>query len=242
MRAATLLGRRASGPSSISAERQALADAIGPAQAEADELAAASAALQPAIERIWAAEGAVRTAEEGLVTARANASAEVTTALLAGQVAPPVSLREARSRVLDAEDAVDNARAVRGEIEARLSQARTGLQAHKLDRAVAAVMAAEGAERGKHLGQQLIRLQRDMMTVVDELRWLVASGAVAVVEAPGGSFGRPVDRDVDKALTRLVVVNPEWDALIPQPPPRQGWVDAVAALSEDARAPLPTAG
>ena len=234
--------KRAPSLPDLTPERRAVAGAQAAAHAEAAERAAAEAAMQPAIAAVWAAQRAVEVAEGDLAAARSQCAGDAATALMDGAPATPVSLRAARNALLDAEDALDVSRAVRAEVESRLARANEKWAGEKLDKAITTVIATEGAARAKWLAGELTRLQREMMAAADELRWLVANGAVPVVDTPGFSFGRPLDPDLASALTRLEVVNPKWDALIGEPAPRRRWINAMAALQTDATTPLPSTG
>jgi hypothetical protein len=226
----------------VSPERAALARAVMDADTAAVVRNSAIAAEEPAKEAVWAAERALKAAQEALVAAKADAAGQAADALVGNVVTLPVSLKQARAAVMEAEDHLEFVITARDALnERRYDKDGTVQKTNwKLDEAVDAVIRAEARDRAKSLAADLVRLHKETAAKADELMWLIKFGALPVVES-GALSGQAADDAVREALNRM---DPHyrhngWGVLLSRPSPSDAWIDARAALKTNASAELP---
>ena len=100
---------RKQSPPSRTPQRQALADAIA-AHTEAEQhLAAIKQALESSTSAIFAAERAVKAAESAIEEAKKNAATHLVATMLNTAGTPPITVKAARSTLLDEQDQLDAA-------------------------------------------------------------------------------------------------------------------------------------
>ena len=222
----------------LSPERRLLAEAIERAQA-ARATQASSAAIDwweqkgTALQRVEAAKAALDAAK---ATAVAHAARAIRGTAPAGE-AP--SLTAARAELATAQDdleateaALRAAAALADDVDGNVVAAERALKA-----AVAAVIRAEGADRAKAVGANLVRLQHEMAEVATELQWLKDHAAIPLSERHGFMYGQIADEGMRVALQRMT--QPLMD-LAPRDGRPAAWEAALAALATDATAALPS--
>jgi hypothetical protein len=226
----------------VSPERAALARAVMDADTAQVVRNSAIAAEAPARDAVWAAEQALRDAQEALATAKADAAGQVADALVGNVVTLPVSLKQARAAVMEAEDHLEFAIAARDALNARRYDRDGAVQkaGWRLDEAVDAVIRAEARDRAKSLAADLVRLHRETAAKADELMYLIKFGAIPLVEN-GPLKGQAADDAVREALNRMDpnIRDDGWGVLLSRPSPSDAWIDARAALKTNASAELP---
>ncbi len=227
----------------LSPERTALADAIVYVTELRAQLLATHTAIDTAQPAVWAAIEALDAAPEVVERAKANAAIYLQEQARGLSPVPPQTIREARNLVADAQDALDAARAAMTALEAERAslQSRMPMAEEAVRRAARRVLHAEAETFACALAAELAEMQRAMVALGDTVEWLAGAGAFAVVERPGGSYGRPEDEAIRMALSRLHTPPETWRGLArARPDPiAAGWVAAYAALQADATAPLP---
>lgn len=221
----------------LSPERTALADAIkarAARQSEADAREAAKAHAEAAVydarRAVDAAHAAVREAPEAAVR-----HLLATAAGTAGE--RPLTAREARDALTDAEHHLEAALAASDESNATArSHDLTDL---RLTEAVQAVLRTEGAAVTNGIAATVARLQHELVVAGQALAYLIDIQAFPVSDQIGASYGKPSDAAIRTTAYRLQSPPMTWHEITPRTDGAAPWRAAVAALSTDATAPLP---
>jgi hypothetical protein len=231
--------KRAPEPAAFpSAERAELAAAIVKAAAAGARTAALAKAIATANSDVLQAIMAAERAEEALADAQASAGRNLVDKALGG-AGPAVSVREARSAVIAAQEHLDECRTTRAALQAEPSDDR-GLSAAAVRAAALAVISAETAGRGAAMAARVSAMQRELVAVGSGLEWLAA------IDAFPTRNGRPADDAVRHAALRMEQTPGQWMmTATPQEKPfavqsgRIAWTAAFERLQTDANAELP---
>ena len=222
-----------------SPERAALAAAI-----ERRDAAAALAARLPPLPGmafVRPGDDAVRRAEDAAEAARGNLEAARAAAVAQARgeaVSAPLTMREAREALFDAEDAVEVARAARDTMRQEESDAvdRLPLLRTLVSEAAKAVVAAEAAERAWRLVEQVERLQRQLVAAGSLLQAVVRAGVFPTQVGRGEHWpGDPLDERVRTVNGRLMSPPATWRGLDEAVLDLKG---VLTALETDATAPV----
>ena len=180
------------------------------------------------VREVEAAEQAVRQAGDSIVQhALAVADGD----------APPGSnpVADARQQLAAAEAALVDARVTRNALAGRLNVEDTGAGGRYVEACARAVLAAEAAPLARRLAADVVALERDLAATVRVVRFMLRIGALPAVTALGPTHGEAGDTDLRHALQRLSRLHePDGAGRLESP-----WVAALAALQQDAAAPLP---
>ena len=219
-----------------SPERAALAEAI----ADHDDAKARIASLRGAVER--ARDAKLRAEEERdaanklVEQAHTTDAKAMTDALISGASAPRATLPGARLAAQAAEDALAAAQSARDTIDAEIAELAAAMhwRDEAVDRAHAAVLMTNAAPAAARLVAELEALHRRMVDLHLALNALIRVNGVATRE--NGCFTH-----VASIAMRFESVPSFWN-IAQQPgecPTRDAWQSAIAALKNDAAAPLP---
>jgi hypothetical protein len=219
-------------------ERVRLAEAIA-THAEQDRIhTLLSNAQGAADESVWAARAAVEAATEVLTKAKAGVGQHAVDALAGLTSEPSMSVKAARTALVDAEDALEGANAAREALKTRtaVAGAECVLLKEKVEAAALAVIKAEpGLEA---IVEELDRLQREVLDKSEAFRWLVEKRMISTTDIKTGDYSidRPLAIFVKLRTERL---QNEWKKDI-QVPGALPWQQYLAALQVDANATMPT--
>ena len=139
------MSKVASQISSRSPERQALAAAIEASAQLSVEIEAIEGAHEGATQSVYAARHAVEDAEKAIEDAKTNAADFLTKKLLGTAGAAPLTIKQARAALQDAEDELVAAQAAREALRQKLSamEKRPSFAESKIKECALAVIAAE---------------------------------------------------------------------------------------------------
>jgi hypothetical protein len=224
------------------AAREELERAVKEAAAATAVRNSAIAAEEPAREAVYAAELALKVAQDALAAAKAEAAGNAADALLGNVVALPANLKQARAAVMEAEDNLEFAVAARDALNARRFNTDGGASgtSFKLDRAVDEFIRAEAAHVAQKLAADVVKLQSELAEKGEQLRWLANIGALPVFKEVGSMHGMVVDDEVRMAIFRLDMPPSHWGDLHQLSAGAvQAWKDWRVALRTDASAELP---
>ncbi|MGI4941745.1 MAG: hypothetical protein ACRYHQ_14490 [Janthinobacterium lividum] len=225
-----------------SPERVALAEAIAAHVDHQAQRAATSAAISTASDTVWNARRRLDAAPELIERAKANVAQHMADTARGVAGTPPQTIREARNAVADAEDDLDAAKAAQDALRVQMEEldGRAYHFQNAVGRAARAVLHAEAEATAYALAAELRRMQQEMVALGDAVEWLASAGAFSVVEQHGGSYGKPADEAIRRAISRMQTPPHGWTGLaIEQPSAAAVWTAAFAALQIDPMAPLP---
>lgn len=200
--------------SSRSPERTALAAAIERHSTAEQRFAAVNQALEGSASAISVANRGVRDAEAAIEQAKADAADHLAATMMGTAGAAPVSVKQARANLLDAEDKRDAAQAARGALEQEHKAAKQSLTIARMNLtdAVHAVVHADSAT------QALINAFN-----AAQRRYVDLRRAMESLDGHGLPF-------------RFFGTEESW----PDLPGGTPWKQALIALETNADAPLPT--
>ena len=224
-----------------SAERATLAAAIVKAAAADARKVALATATATANSDVLQAIMAAERAEEALAEAQGNVARNLVDKVL-GAAGPAVSVREARSAVIAAQEHLDECRTTRAALQAEPAD-DLGLSASWVTDAAKAVIRAEVAARGVAMAARVSAMQRELVAVGSGLEWLASNGAFPTKN------GRPVDDVIRNVVWRMESSPAQWaTATSSREPPfavqsgRLAWAQAFEQLKRDPNAALPDLG
>ena len=231
-------------PPAVSVERAALESAIAAMQELQRRDAALHTAAEAADRRVLQLVRDLEEAQHAIDDARRGAVSHAL-AVATGEAPDGASPHaEARKRHAGIDAELVEARVARDALQHRLD-GRDGvgrgdsvLALRRVAEAARAVLAAEAAPAAQRLAGEVVALERDLAAKARLLRFMVRQGAVPLVTTLGATFGEAADADVRHAMQRLSRTSePAGVERIEAP-----WIAALAALQQDAAAPLPGAG
>jgi hypothetical protein len=212
----------------ISPERAALSELIATNTAADSRRASLAAAMAKASDAVSRAREEMHAATGGLDQARADA-VEHTIAGGAGEA--PSTLRAARNRLADAEDALAIALGVSDSLASQVAD--LGNPEWARDRVRSAALAVIAAEARPQAIVAAAELRRELAGRLAELDWLHANAVL-----PRNSVGLPSDSSINANLALLS--GPYWsDQAAALAAGRAVWETALARLMTDAGATLP---
>jgi hypothetical protein len=220
-----------------SAERARLGHAIA---AEADGRArrvALEQAARAADADVLKAIQAVEAAEAALVEAGPAAVRHVVDKALGKSDAPPMTVAQARARVIQCQDYLDECRQIRSGLKNELDKGDNGVAALRLTDAARAVVRVEMRERAIALADEVTRLQRELVAKGSALQWLAG-----VLIRPDRGEDDPVRRAADRmesAPTAWMLGTVRGYASFAAPTGGNAWAAAFEQLLRDANAALP---
>lgn len=224
----------------MSPERSALALAI---TAHNEYQAAKTVAVNaegPAVAAVKAAREAVRDAEAGVADAPDARTRFLVAKARGVDQTPPLTAREAADALTDAEAEFAAAEAA---LEALRAEAQDAVAYSPTDRhlqeAVRAVLLAEGGPAAAAVVAEVDRLQQELVRLGQLLTFLVNQKAFEVSDEIGSSYGKPADRTIRHTLKRLDWAPTTWSEICSRQDGAAEWRSALAALLNDATAPLP---
>ncbi len=217
----------------LSPERAALAAAVAAARESRETFAALETAHGRARQERWAADAAAEAAQAAVdQSARAAVQHMVDTALGSAGT-PPMTPREARAALAEAQEHAELCVSTFRTLDGRLAEASSEVRQHA-DRLPAKVAAVIGASpeladliaKVEHHQREMIRLGLALegLMVPDERE---PNGAMSPLgRVKNRMLLPPLSWDLACAPDRIPTVRPDWEA-------------AARALESDARAPLP---
>lgn len=230
-------------PAAVSPERIALAAAI---KAHAEYMTgrdAVHAGVQPAWDQWGVAMRAVDAAETALGDAPAAFERYLKDKAQGKAGDRPLSIREAREALADAQYAAAAAEAARKALQAEADKpVNLSMTASKLRDAGEAVLRAEALPAAQAVAAEVVRLQNEMVARFHLLDLLARSGVFPVVTEHGATHGQPADPAVRAALFRVHSQQAvtTWDIWDKHKNAADAWRTALAALETDANTSLPS--
>jgi hypothetical protein len=220
-----------------SPERQALASAIEARNARHQALAAMSAAVSAA-DKAWRRARDARAAAASAVERAKSDAADFGIATAQGDTCvAPLSIKAARTALVDAEDEEASARAALDALDSRAKQSplrdTTWLAEENVRKAAAAVLAT--APGIAPLLAEVERLQRELADKGAALLFLASNHALDLADIDLGFSGEPSPARV--VVNRLQWPMATWEGLTATS--AEPWKAALAALKNDATADLP---
>jgi hypothetical protein len=216
-----------------SAARADLAIAIAARRAAAEALSR----LEGANTGLWSAwsdaTAAVQSAKDGVDQAAALATSYLIAKAVGDAGAAPVTVKAARQALTDAEDALEAARNARDGLTQQVEDATRDLALARRRVSDAALQVLREAPGLDHLVAEVTRLQRELADKGAALAWLIGKGGVSVQDVQAKRSPAALAHD------RYWVPPSSWKALLQGQPGPQPWMAALAALEQDATAPLP---
>ena len=224
-----------------SPEREALAAAIADHASHLKGRDAAIRAEASADGAVYAARRAVNAAETGIEAAVAAAARHVHDQALGIAGDAPVTVRAARERLVDAEDALAAATGAHEALRADLARFDASLTGIRLKAAVTAVLQREGAVAARAVADHVARLECELVAAGQALEFLIGAKAYPVSDEIGHKFGKPADPAIRSAQMRLTSPPLSWRDLLGKQDGAHQWRAALAALETNAGALLPAA-
>jgi hypothetical protein len=223
-----------------SPERAALAHAIA-AAADADARKGALAqAAQAANSDVMRAIGLAEAAEAALAEAQGNTIRHVVDKALGTAGAAPVTIREARAAVIEAQDHLEECRGIRAALKAEMDADNTGLSALRVNDAAKAVIRSEMRERAVALAGRVAEMQRQLVAAGSGLEWLSRAGVFPERN------GAPAADDIRYTVSRMELAPRGWaigtlryPESFAMPTGALAWQAAFEALRHDPNAQLP---
>jgi hypothetical protein len=223
-----------------SAERAALAHAIANAADAGARRVALERASQNANTDVLRAIQATEAAEAALAAAQGNTIRHVVDKALGTAGAAPVTIREARSAVIEAQDHLEECRGIRAALKAEMDVDDAGLSAFLVNDAAKAVIRSEMRERAVALAGRVAKMQREIVAAGSGLEWLSRAGVFPERN------GAPADENIRHTVSRMELALQQWAigtvqyaTSFAQPLGAQRWQAAFEGLKRDATAALP---
>jgi hypothetical protein len=223
-----------------SPERAALAHAIAAAADAGARRAALERASQNANSDVLKAIGLCEAAEAALAEAQTNTIKHVVDKALGTARAAPVTIREARAAVIEAQDHLEECRGIRAALKTELDVDNNGLAVLRVNDCAKAVIRSEMQQRAVALAGQVAELQRQLVAAGSGLEWLCRAGVFPERN------GAPTDVSIRYAVQRMEQAPRQW-ALgtvryaesFAEPLGAQRWDEALKRLCNDPNTPLP---
>jgi hypothetical protein len=212
----------------LSPERERLAELIAANTAADDRRAALAAATAAASDAVSSARAELHAATAGLDRARADM---VEHSIAGAGSGAPMTIRAARDRVTDAEDALVVAVGVSDSLAAQLAD--VGNPEWAKDRLRDGAFAVIATEAKPQAIVAATELRQQLAGRLAELEWLHLNGLLR-----RNTFGVPSDSSVSAGL--VLLQSAAWaDQAAAMAAGRDRWDAALAALMRDPSAPLP---
>lgn len=227
----------------LSPERAALAKAVAAQQEEtlrSDSLRSAHAA---SIDAVYAARDRVEQAQALLEKSKADAADHAVAVAMGRADKAPVSIREARAKLTEAEDDLAACEATRDALARQVERIGQTFTSDRLREAAGAVVRTEAGDHAHAVAEKVAALQIDLVRYGTELRWLAGAGVFPWSEEPGSpQYHRVTDPNVATALSRLDSPSSSWNELhrVPDLQGHVTWAEAMSKLELDANTALPT--
>jgi hypothetical protein len=223
-----------------SPERAQLAAAIAAAADVGARRAALERASQSANADVMRAIGLAEAAEAALEEAQTTTLRHAVDKALGTADVAPMTVREARSAVIECQDHLEEARGTRAALKAELDAGDNGLSALRVNDAAKAVIRSEMQQRAVALAGRVAKMQRQLVAAGSGLEWLSRAG---VFQEKNGA---PADVSIRYTVQRMEQAPRQW-ALgavryaesFAEPLGAQRWDVAFKALCQDANTPLP---
>jgi hypothetical protein len=223
-----------------SAERAALAHAIAAAADAGARRSALEQASKAANSAVLAAIASAEAAEAALEEAGPLAVKHVVDKALDNAGAAPLTIGQARAAVIQAQDALEEARATRAALKSELDRADTGLSALLVQDAARAVIRSEMQQRAVALAARVAEMQRQLVVTGSALEWLAGADVFPKKN------GKPADDAIRHAVWRMGSTPGQWvmtttpqEKPFAQPVGAIAWQAAFEALKRDPTTPLP---
>jgi hypothetical protein len=223
-----------------SPERAALAHAIAAAADAGARKAALERASQNANSDVMRAIGLAEAAEAALAEAQGNTIRHVVDKALGTAGAAPVTIREARAAVIEAQDHLEESRGIRAALKAELDAGDNGLTALRVTDAARAVVRVEMQQRAVALAGRVAKMQREIVAAGSGLEWLSRAGVFPERN------GAPADENIRHTVSRMELAPNQWvlgtiryAAAFAEPTGALAWEAAFEALKRDAATALP---
>ena len=207
--------------------------------------------LQAAEFQFWTAytevSSVVTAAEEALQRAQEASAAYRVASAIGDAAAAPMTITAARAALVDAQDELATAGAAQNNLAGRIAAATTACAAADATVRAAAMAVLRESPAVSSLLDDVLRLQVEAIYKGRGLSWLISSGVL-----PGGDAPFPIQATHEHYA--LVKTSRFMDALPVNTLPGRGpgdyspmsdhpgalvWHDALAALEQDATAPIP---
>jgi hypothetical protein len=205
----------------VSPQRAALAQAVAAQHEEHARRESVRAAHAQSIERAFACRDAVEQAYAALEQAKRDA-ADYAVALAGGKAgAAPMTIRDARARLTDAQDELEAAEATQAALQQQADKVDHTFAPQRLKEAAIAVVQAEAGDHAHAVAEKV---------------------AFPWNEEPGLQYHHVQDPNVAAALNRMESPPSTWYELH-RTPGLQGhttWAQTMDLLAQDPNAPLPT--
>jgi hypothetical protein len=212
----------------LSPERERLAEQIAEVARADDRRASLATATAAASDVVSNARAELHAATAGLDRARADM---IEHSIAGGTAGAPMTIRDARNRLADAEDSLAIAIGVSDSLAAQVADVGTPDWAR--DRLRAAAFAVISTEAKPQAIVAAAELRRELAGRLAELEWLHLNAVL-----PRNTFGVPSDSSVSAGL--VLLQSPCWaDYSAAMAAGRARWETALGRLMADASAPLP---
>jgi hypothetical protein len=153
---------------------------------------------------------------------------------------PPMTVAQARAKVIQAQDHLDECRETRAALKSELERNNQDFVQGRVRDAAIAVVRAEVGARGAVMAAAISKLQRQVVEHGSALQWLAVRGVFP------NENGKPADAAIRHAVGRMEQTPSQWImTTTPREQPfaeqvgAQRWAAAFETLLRDASAALP---
>jgi hypothetical protein len=219
-----------------SPERAALAHAIAAAADAGARRVALERAAQAANSDALKAIQTVEAAEAALGEAQGNTAKHAVDKALGNAGAAPLTVREARAAVIEAQDHLEECRATRAALKAELYASANRWSALSVEDAAKAVLRAEMQQRAIALAAEVAQLQKDLVSKGSTLQWLSNKGVLP--NADEATIRNTVAR-LERPAAEWAIGTVRYATSVWEPTGRLKWEAAFERLKTDANAALP---
>ncbi|MBW4022014.1 MAG: hypothetical protein HIU92_02585 [Proteobacteria bacterium] len=187
------------------------------------------------------ADRAAEAARQAVEDAKAATVSHLTAVATGSAGKAPKTVKAARAELAEAEEALELARAARDGLTGRIDEAKATAD-RMVDRVRdAALDVLRESPIARSLVVELDVLQKRMLEMADALEWLISRRIIAT-KTPSQTDIHSPEADYARAVNYRRGAPPSaWRNLGLVANGRQVWDDALAALMQDANAPLPGA-
>jgi len=223
----------------MTAERQALADAIKAYRQRSAELAAVNEAIVKARDTVFERRQSLAAAEAAIETAKAATADHLVASALGSAGPAPPTIRQARAAHVDATDELTAAQTALAALESRKAEIEASAALATMRRDAAAVAVLRASPEAAHAVAEAERSISDLVRIGSAVLWLDGQKAVSP-DAPATLNAVARIRSALPVLYPTISVGFGPD--LRDDPDLAGdrtWQTALAALRDDPLAPLP---